>query len=82
MKLDNRFIAIVFTSALMLFATGHVAAQAVEPVLSLAKKEKDPLLNTLKEIVSIETGSRDREGLDKLADVIAARLHWPWSRSF
>src|SRR5262249_39196749 len=48
--------------------------QAVEPVLSLAKKEKPALLESLKEPVSIETGSRDLEGLDKLANIIAGRL--------
>jgi glutamate carboxypeptidase len=49
-------------------------AQPVEPVLSLAKKEKQPFLDTLKELVSIETGSRDLEGLEKAAYLIAGRL--------
>ena len=49
-------------------------AQPVEAVLSLAKKEKPALLESLKTFVSIETGSRDFEGLAKLADVIAGRL--------
>jgi glutamate carboxypeptidase len=48
--------------------------QVREPVLSLAKKEKTPLLDTLKQLVSIETGSRDFEGLAKLANLIAGRL--------
>lgn len=48
--------------------------QVREPVLSLAKKEKTPLLETLKQLVSIETGSRDFEGLAKLANLIAGRL--------
>ncbi|HYS50621.1 MAG TPA: glutamate carboxypeptidase, partial [Burkholderiales bacterium] len=52
----------------------QAAAQPVEPVLSLAKKEKPALLDTLKELVSIETGSRDLEGLDRTAKLIAARL--------
>jgi len=43
-------------------------------VLALAKKERQPLLDTLKELVSIETGSRDLEGLDRAAKLIAARL--------
>jgi len=47
---------------------------AVEPVAALAAKEKAPLLNTLKELVSIESGSGDREGLDKISALIAARL--------
>jgi glutamate carboxypeptidase len=49
-------------------------AQAQEPVLAAAQKEKAPLLDTLKELVSIESGSRDFEGLDRLADLIAGRL--------
>ncbi len=53
---------------------GPAAAQPVEPVLALAKKERQPLLDTLKELVSIETGSRDLEGLDRGAKLIAARL--------
>jgi glutamate carboxypeptidase len=49
-------------------------AQPMEPALSLAKKEKPALLETLKALVSIETGSRDFEGLGKLAGLIAGRL--------
>src|SRR5690349_9196022 len=67
-------IALLFASALLLAAGHAAAAQPVEPVMAQAKKEKQPLLDTLKEIVSIETGSKDRENLDKLADIIAARL--------
>jgi glutamate carboxypeptidase len=48
--------------------------QAVEPVRSLAAKEKPALLETLKALVSIESGSRDVEGLGRIADLIAARL--------
>jgi len=46
----------------------------LEPVHSLAAREKAPLLETLKGLVSIESGSGDREGLDRIADVIAGRL--------
>src|SRR5215831_10429180 len=58
------------------FALGISVASAapVEPVRSLAAKEKAPLIETLKGLVSIESGSGDREGLDKIADVIARRL--------
>src|SRR4249920_1279827 len=52
----------------------QVLSQPVEQVLSLAKKEKPVLLETLKDLVSIESGSRDNEGLDKLANLIAGRL--------
>jgi glutamate carboxypeptidase len=45
-----------------------------EPVLAAAQREKAPLLDTLKELVSIESGSRDLEGLARLADLIVSRL--------
>jgi glutamate carboxypeptidase len=43
-------------------------------VVTEAAKQKAPFLDTLKELVSIESGSRDREGLDRISDLIAARL--------
>src|SRR4051812_15535441 len=49
-------------------------AAPLEPVHSLAAKEKAPLLDTLKALVSIESGSSDREGLDRIAAMIAGRL--------
>jgi glutamate carboxypeptidase len=49
-------------------------AAPVEPVLSLAVKEKPALLETLRELVSIESDSRNREGLDHIADLLARRL--------
>jgi glutamate carboxypeptidase len=55
------------------FATSAHAAP-LEPMQSLAAKEKAPLLATLKDLVSIESGSGDREGLDRLAALIADRL--------
>src|SRR5258708_2569348 len=55
------------------FATGAHAAP-LEQVQSLAAKEKAPLLATLQDLVSIESGSGDREGLDRLAALIADRL--------
>src|SRR5207302_4848481 len=36
--------------------------------------EKAPLLDTLKRLVSIESGSGDREGLDKISALISERL--------
>jgi glutamate carboxypeptidase len=51
------------------------AAQAADPaVLRAAAAQKQPLLDTLKELVSIETGSRDAEGLARASDLLAAKL--------
>jgi len=71
MRLDYLRVALT----LMVAGTSlHVYAQPNEPIFSLAKKEKPALLESLKALVSIETGSRDFEGLGKLADLIAGRL--------
>jgi glutamate carboxypeptidase len=45
-----------------------------ERVAALAAKEKPALLETLKQFVSIESGSRDLEGLDRMADLVAAKF--------
>ena len=69
------FIRRVMTAILLCaIATPTVLAAPLEPVLTLASKEKAPLLDTLKDLVSIESGSGDREGLDRIADLIATRL--------
>src|SRR5262249_182146 len=64
------------STVLLLLATMATSAfgQAVEPVRSLAAREKPALLETLKALTSIESGSRDTEGLGRIADLIAARL--------
>ena len=56
-------------AAAILAASAFAAPLA--PVWSLVQKEKSALLDTLKELVEIESGSSDREGLDRIADVIA-----------
>lgn len=49
-------------------------AAPVEPVLGLASEQKPALLQTLKELVSIESDSRNRSGLDQMAEVVSQRL--------
>ena len=59
----------------MLFAgTSLVFAAPQEPVFSVVENQQTPYLATLKELVSIESGSRDREGLDKISALIFNRL--------
>jgi len=65
-----RFALLAFT---LLLSTG-ASAQRVEAVFAEARAQKGPLLETLKELVSIESGSRDFDGLEKLGSVIAARF--------
>lgn len=61
------------TLCLVLTASIAVAAP-FEPVMSAVQKEKAPYLETLKSLVSIESGSGDREGLDKISGLIADKL--------
>ena len=67
-----------FIRAAALLVLACIAPQAlgaaIEPVVALAKQEKAPLLDTLRDLVSIESGSGDREGLDRIANLIADRL--------
>src|SRR6476620_9664374 len=63
--------ALAFTRAL------SAAPSRGEPearIHELAQQEKAPLLDTLRDLVNIESGSKDTEGLAKLAALIAERL--------
>jgi glutamate carboxypeptidase len=70
--MKRRLSAVVF--ALFTGMAASVPGAGVEPVRSLAAREKPALLETLKELVSIESGSGDIEGLDRLAALIARKL--------
>jgi glutamate carboxypeptidase len=69
-------LAALATAAL--FAANIVASPAssetVTAIQDLAKQEQPLLLNTLRDLVSIESGSRDLEGLAQLANLIADHL--------
>ena len=64
----------VAVAALALLFAASVFAAANEPVMSRVKQERAPLLDTLKQLVEIESGSSDIEGLDRIRDVIAKRF--------
>lgn len=51
-----------------------IYAQAVDPVLVRVRQQQAPFMNTLRELVSIESGSRDIEGLNRIAALVAHRL--------
>jgi glutamate carboxypeptidase len=48
--------------------------QATDALLARVKQERAAYLETLQELVSIESGSRDIDGLNRISEVIAARL--------
>ncbi|MEQ1776782.1 MAG: glutamate carboxypeptidase [Burkholderiales bacterium] len=56
------------------FVTASAFGAALEPVQSLAQKEKPLLMETLKQLTAIESGSRELEELDKIANMLSARL--------
>lgn len=59
---------------LLLPAALHGQATATVPVLERVRQERAAVVETMRELVAIESGSSDIEGLNRLADLIAARL--------
>ena len=53
-------------------ATAHAAPAA--DIRALAQQEQQPLLDTLRDLVQIESGSKDLEGLNQIAARIAGQL--------
>jgi glutamate carboxypeptidase len=53
---------------------GSASAAPDARIAALAVKERPALLQTLNQLVSIESGSRDLEGLDKIANLIADKF--------
>ena len=60
-------------AAVFLLPSGPLG-QPVEPVLARVTRERAAFIDTLRELVSIESGSRDIDGLNRISDVIANRL--------
>ena len=72
LSLTGRLILLA-TSACTLLPLPALAAPD-QAVITLASQHKQPLLDTLKELVNIESGSGDREGLDRISQVIFDRF--------
>lgn len=64
----RRFPILILLGAL---APVRPAAQPNDAVRALAQREKQPLLNTLKALVEIESGSADLEGITRIGALIA-----------
>jgi glutamate carboxypeptidase len=61
-------------TALAVLAGQDAGAELVPAVQALARQEQQPLLDTLRDLVAIESGSGDVEGLAQIAALIAERL--------
>jgi glutamate carboxypeptidase len=72
--MKNHIRIIACALALWAVSTAPALAAANEAVLNLAKKEQPGMLQTMKELVEIESGSSDFEGLERIAALIAGRL--------
>src|SRR5262249_45697127 len=70
-RLRSAFVAV---SLPILALASSAAAGPNTQITTLAAEQKAPFLDTLKDLVAIESGSGDREGLDKLSDLIAQKL--------
>jgi glutamate carboxypeptidase len=75
MRPHRLFAALLFSAAL-LSSTAHaqLAPSPYAAVQSAAAAQKQPLLDSLKEFVNIETGSRDHEGITLATELLANKL--------
>jgi glutamate carboxypeptidase len=60
--------------AVLLFAATAALAQPDGAVIAQARANRQPMLDTLQDLVNIESGSDDREGLDRISQLIHDRL--------
>jgi glutamate carboxypeptidase len=74
MKAHRTLQALAVACALTAAAAAQPQSKPIDAVLELAKKERPALLDTLKELTAIESGSREIEELDKIASLLAAKL--------
>ncbi|MBD9408018.1 M20/M25/M40 family metallo-hydrolase [Acidovorax sp. ACV02] len=68
------FVRPLMASLALAFAAAVANAAPVADVHALAQKEQQPLLDTLRDLVHIESGSKDIEGLNQIAERIASQL--------
>ena len=70
---SHRTSPLIASLALAFVAAVAQAAPAAD-VRALAEAEQQPLLDTLRDLVNIESGSKDIEGLNQIAERIAGQL--------
>jgi len=69
-------LSVALAATALVIPVFPVAAQAApqEPLWAMVKKERPATVETLRDLVNIESGSRDKEGLDRVAALIGGRL--------
>ena len=75
-RLLNRLLpcALAFATLLPLMARAQLAPSPNAAVQSAAAAQKQPLLDSLREFVNIETGSRDHEGITQATELLGNKL--------
>ena len=75
-RLLNRLLpcALAFATLLPLMAHAQLAPSPNAAVQSAAAAQKQPLLDSLREFVNIETGSRDHEGITQATELLGNKL--------
>lgn len=68
------FVRPLMASLALAFAAAVAQAAPAADVHALVQKEQQPLLDTLRDLVHIESGSKDIEGLNQIAERIAGQL--------
>ena len=67
-----------YTSGIVLWVVALLSTTTVDAqeqrILEAVEAERSPLIETMRELVSIESGSRDPEGLSAIAEVISSRF--------
>lgn len=71
-RLKATLLAALLSPAL--FTPALLSAAPLAPVYGLAQQEKAPMIDTMRDLVNIESGSKDLEGLAKIAALIRDRL--------
>lgn len=74
MQLSHLSIATATLMALCASATSHAADITPQQLLSRAQAEQPAYLNTLKTLVSVDTGTGTQEGLEQVSALLVKRL--------
>ena len=72
----TRLFAFVLSGSVLLSAVAYaqLAPVANTAVQSAAAAQKQPLLDSIREFVNIETGSRDHEGITQATELLGNKL--------
>ncbi len=73
MRRQRTYTSVTVLWVVALLSTTTVDAQE-QRILEAVEAERSPLIETMRELVSIESGSRDPEGLSAIAEVISSRF--------